>query len=121
MEAILVAVVIACLGCIFWILQTIASEHRVKLNESKPRIVGILEARVCALERGESSSNITNINTDELLSLSKYLPLIRRLKLENAIKQYSTANVWSTGDGFYVPKNPANLLASCKKILNILV
>ncbi|HCS64716.1 MAG TPA: hypothetical protein DIW64_11945 [Cellvibrio sp.] len=120
MEALTVGIILACVTAIFWAFGEISKDHRIKLQEVKPRIIEILSARVKSLTRGESSSNIYRIETEELVALCTYLPVMKKIRLKMATKQYSKAHRWELIDGYYYLINPQEMLSICVKILKIL-
>ena len=120
MEAIVYIIIAACSASGLWALQEIAKDHREKLWEIKPRITEILTARVNSLEKGQDCRGIFQVKDEELEKISKYLPIIKSIKLKGAIKEYKKANTWEIVNGYYKPTNPSHLISTSKNILKLL-
>ncbi len=120
MEELIYVVIAACLAGVMWGLQEIAKDHRERLSKIKPRITEILTARINSLDKGQDCVGIFQIKDEELEEISKYLPIIKSIKLKRTIKEYKKANTWEIVKGCYKPTNPIHLLNTYKVIYEIL-
>ena len=120
MKELIIEIFLALFVTLLGIFVYIWQEHRKKLNELKPRILEILQARISALENGHSSSNIFTVSNEELQEISLYISLFKRIKLIKELKNYEKLNVWVNIRGNLYYKNPQEMLKCCKSILALL-